>query len=181
VRSLALVLSGAAALAVVAGCKTMSPADDLAKLPSAAAGDSSLGRCPGNDAVYTQAQLADVMAQPQRGAERMPNGVVPVAIDNHNRLVAIGSDDDLTAALHRTAYVTAVAIIDTSGAVLPGTVVITESDGYDLSHAVCAAMPHMSFAAARDQGRKVRALYREEFELYRTFDSSGSPRIATRF
>lgn len=179
-RSLVFVLSGATALAVVAGCRTASPADDLARIPQAAVGDSSLGRCPGTDAVYSQAQLADVMPQPSRPAERVPNGVVPVAVDIHYRLVAIGSDDDLTSALHRTAYVTAVAIIDTAGAVLPGSVVITESDGYDLSHAVCAAMPHMTFTAARDQGRKVRSLYREEFELYRTYDPSGG-RIATRW
>jgi CBS domain-containing protein len=163
-------LGGWAAVAVAAGCRTASPVDDLARLPTAAAGDSALGRCPGSDAVYTQAQLADVMSKPARAAERVLNGVVPVAVDNHNRLVAIGSDHDLTSALHRTAYVTAVAIVDTAGAVVPGSVVITESDGYDLSHAVCTAMPHMQFTSARDGGRKVRALYREEFELYRTLD-----------
>jgi hypothetical protein len=146
----------------------------LAKLPKAAAEDSSLGRCPGNDAVYTQAQLSDVMPQPSHPAERVANGVVPIAIDSKFRLVAIGSDQDLTSAIHRTAYVTAVAIIDTAGAVVPGTVVITSSDGFDLSRAVCTAMPHMAFVAARDDGRKVRSLYREEFELYRTLDSSGN-------
>jgi hypothetical protein len=180
VRSLAFVLSSAAALAVVAGCRTASPADELAKIPAAAAGDSSLGRCPGNDAVYTQAQLADVVAQPTHPAERVPNGVVPVAIDIHYRLVAMGSDMDLAAALHRTAYVTAVAIIDTAGTVLPGSVVITESDGYDMSRAVCSAMPHMAFTTARDQGKKVRALYREEFELYRTLDPNESHTVAAR-
>ena len=179
-RGLAFVLSSAAALAVVAGCRTASPADELAKLPGVAAGDSSLGRCPGNDAVYTQAQLADVVPQPMHAPERVPNGVVPVAIDSHSRLVAIGSDMDLAASLHRTAYVTAVAIIDTAGAVLPGSVVITESDGYDMSRAVCTAMPHMAFTAARDQGKKVRALYREEFELYRTLDPNESHTVAAR-
>jgi hypothetical protein len=178
VRSLVWVLGGAAMLMVaVAGCRTASPADDLAKIPTVAAGDSSLGRCPGNDAVYTQAQLADVVAQPSHPAERVANGVVPIAVDSKFRLVAIGSDEDLTSAIHRTAYVTAVAIIDTAGAVVPGTVVITESDGYDLSRAVCTAMPHMAFTPAHQDGRKVRALYREEFELYRTLDPNGN-RIA---
>jgi hypothetical protein len=180
VRSLVWVLgSGAALAALVSGCKTASPADDLARIPQAAAGDSALGRCPGNDAVYTQAQLADVLAQPTHPAERVANGVVPVAIDSKYRLVAIGSDQDLTSAIHRTAYVTAVAIIDTAGAVLPGTVVITASDGYDLSRAVCTAMPHMAFTAAREDGRKVRSLYREEFEMYRTLDPNGN-RVAWR-
>jgi hypothetical protein len=170
-------LGGWAAVAVAAGCRTGSPADDLAKIPTAAAGDSSLGRCPGNDAVYTQAQLADVVPRPTHPAERVLNGVVPIAIDNHYRLVAIGSDHDLTSALHRTAYVTAVAIVDTAGAVVPGTVVITESDGYELSHAVCTSMPHMAFTPAREEGRHVRSLYREEFELYRTVDP-GAPAVA---
>jgi hypothetical protein len=181
VRSLVWVLGGAATLTVaVAGCRTASPADDLAKLPTAAAGDSSLGRCPGNDAVYTQAQLADVMPQPSHPAERMANGVVPIAVDSKFRLVAIGSDQDLTSSIHRTAYVTAVAIIDTTGAVVPGSVVITESDGYDLSRAVCTAMPHMAFTSGQNDGRKVRSLYREEFELYRTLDPNGN-RIAVRW
>jgi hypothetical protein len=172
-RGLALVLGGAAVVScVVSGCKTASPAEELARIPKAAAGDSSLGRCPGNE-VYTQAQLSDVMDQPSRPAERVPNGVVPIAIDSKYRLVAIGSDQDLTSAIHRTAYVTAVAIIDTSGTVLPGTVVITASDGFDLSRAVCTAMPHMAFTPARDEGKKVRSLYREEFELYRTLDPNG--------
>jgi hypothetical protein len=176
-RGLALVLGGAAVMGVVSvavsGCKTMSPAEELAKIPKAAAGDSALGRCPGNE-VFSQGQLSDVVEQPSHPAERVPNGVVPIAIDSKYRLVAIGSDQDLTSAIHRTAYVTAVSIVDTAGNVVPGTVVITSSDGFDLSRAVCTAMPHMAFIPARDDGKKVRALYREEFEMYRTLDPNGN-------
>jgi hypothetical protein len=45
--------------------------------------------------------------------------------------------------------------------------VVTESDDPALTRGICEALPHMRFRAAEDDGRKVRALYREEFVFYR--------------
>jgi hypothetical protein len=168
-RGRGLVVGGAAALGglVALGCATVNPADELVKVPQAAAHDSSLGRCPETKNLDI-GSVNDVVEQPGRPAARIDNGVEAVARDDKFRVIAIGYGDEYQNVVFPAAmYVTGVAIIDTTGHPVKGSLVITRSDGVALSHGLCEAFPHMVFHPAKENGRKVRALYRETFVFYR--------------
>ncbi len=162
---------GFACLAL-AGCVTPPrPADELADLPARAQTDSALGRCPDARSVDVGG-IANVVAEPEVPAERVQNGVDAVARDSVFRLVAVTLDDDQDPPFgnHGTFHAAAVVIIDTSGHPVRGSVVVTQSEGMVATRALCEALPHMVFHAARDEGRKVRSLYREDFVFYRVRD-----------
>jgi hypothetical protein len=153
--------------AIVAGCTTPPrAADELAAVPARAAKDSALGRCRDSRNVDL-GRLTDVVADPEDPADRINDGVTAVARDSAFRVIAMTDNDDgLPTGYHGTLHATAVAIIDTLGRTVRGSVVVTQSDGMEVTRAVCEAFPHMRFHPARDGGRKVRALYREEFVFY---------------
>jgi hypothetical protein len=163
-----LVVAGLATL-VVSGCASAPrPADELAAVPARAAKDSTVGRCADSRNVDI-GSIADVVEDPERPAERLKNGIDAVARDTAYRVVAmtLSPDDDPPFLDHGALRVTAVAIIDTSGHPVAGSVVVTDSDDPALTRGICEALPHMRFRAAQNGGRKVRALYREEFTFYR--------------
>jgi hypothetical protein len=159
----------ASASLVLAGCAPAPrPADELAAVPARAAKDSTVGRCVETRNVDIGA-IGDVAENPQQAARRIENGVDAVARDTAYRIVAmtLSPDDSPPFPEHGAMRATAVAIIDTAGRPVPGSVVVTESDDMALTRGLCDAMPHMRFHPALDNGRKVRALYREEFVFYR--------------
>lgn len=154
---------------VLAGCASAPrPADELAAVPARAAKDSTVGRCADVRNVDVGA-ISDVVADPEQPAKRIENGVDAVARDTDYSVVAmtLSPDDDPPFLQHGALRATAVAIIDTSGHPVRGSVVVTESDDMALTRGLCDAMPHMRFRPAQESGRKVRALYREEFTFYR--------------
>jgi hypothetical protein len=163
-------LAGAGLMSLaLAGCASAPrPADELAALPARAAKDSTIGRCAEVRDVDI-GPLSDVVENPSRAAQRIDDGVDAVARDSAYRVVAmtLSPDDDPPFGEHGALRVTAVAIIDTAGHPVKGSVVVTESDDPALTRGICEALPHMRFRAAEDNGRKVRALYREEFVFYR--------------
>jgi len=141
------------------------PADELAALPAAAARDSALGRCPGSQRLDI-GPVADVVTDPQHGVRR---------IDDPTPVIFDSTDHVLVRALGRpysqyfvpgATYATAVAIIDTAGRVVPGSVVVTQSDGMQATRSVCATVPLLEYKAARQDGRKVRALYSEQYVFF---------------
>lgn len=154
---------------VVAGCASAPrPADELAAVPARAAKDSTIGRCA--DSRNTDVgSITDVVTDPERPAIRIENGVDAIARDSAYRVIAmtLSPDDDPPFTEHGAMRVTAVAIIDTTGHPVKGSVVVTESDDAALTRGICEMMPHMRFHPAQNEGRKVRALYREEFIFYR--------------
>lgn len=154
---------------VLAGCASgPRPADELAAVPARAQKDSTIGRCA--DSRNTDiGSIADVVENPERPATRVENGVDAVARDTGYRVVAmtLSPEDDPPFGDHGALRVTAVAIIDTTGRPVKGSVVVTESDDAALTRGICEMMPHMKFRPAQNGGRKVRALYREEFIFYR--------------
>lgn len=154
---------------VVAGCASAPrPADELAAVPARAAKDSTIGRCA--DSRNTDVgSITDVVTDPERPAVRIENGVDAIARDSAYRVIAmtLSPDDDPPFTGHGAMRVTAVAIIDTTGHPVKGSVVVTESDDAALTRGICEMMPHMRFHPAQNEGRKVRALYREEFIFYR--------------
>lgn len=153
--------------AMALGCASANPADELAGIPQAAAKDPSLGRCAETKNVDI-GSVEDVVEQPGHPASRIDNGVEAVARDSQFRVIAIGYGDEYHNVVFPSAmYVTGVAIIDTAGHPVKGSLVITKSDGLPLSKGLCEAFPHMVFHPARDNGRKVRSLYRETFVFYR--------------
>jgi hypothetical protein len=113
--------------------------------------------------------INDVAADPEVPAKRIVDGVDAVARDTAYRVIAmtLSPDDDPPFLDHGALRATAVAIIDTAGRPVEGSVVVTESDDMALTRGICDAMPHMRFRPAQENGRKVRALYREEFVFYR--------------
>lgn len=154
---------------VLADCASSPrPADELAAVPGRAAKDSTVGRCVETRNVDIGA-IGDVVEDPQQPAKRIENGIDAVARDTAYRVVAmtLSPNDDPPFTDHGALRATAVAIIDTGGRPVPGSVVVTESDDMALTRGICEAMPHMRFRPAQDNGRKVRALYREEFVFYR--------------
>jgi hypothetical protein len=154
---------------VLAGCASgPRPADELAALPARAAKDSTIGRCADTRNVDI-GPINDVVENPERPAQRIEDGVDAVARDSAYRVVAmtLSPDDDPPFMEHGALRVTAVAIIDTAGHPVKGSVVVTESDDAALTRGICEAFPHMRFHPAQDNGRKVRSLYREEFVFYR--------------
>lgn len=166
-----LVRSGLVALtslALINCVSTPRPADELAAVPARAARDSTVGRCIETRNVDI-GSIGDVVEDPQQPAKRIENGIDAVARDTAYRVVAmtLSPDDDPPFTDHGALRATAVAIIDTAGHPVPGSVVVTESDDMALTRGICEAMPHMRFRPAQDNGRKVRALYREEFVFYR--------------
>jgi len=166
-----LASSGLVALAslVLAGCASAPrAADELAGLPTRAAKDSTVGRCAEARNVDIGA-INDVVSDPQQPAKRLENGVDAVARDTDYSVVAmtLSPDDDPPFTHHGALRVTAVAIIDTAGRPVAGSVVVTASDDMALTRGICDAMPHMKFRPAQERGRKVRALYSEEFVFYR--------------
>ena len=166
-----LALAGCASglVLALAGCAPgPRAADELAAVPARAAKDSTVGRCIETRNVDIGA-LGDVVEDPQQPAKRIEDGVDAVARDSVYRVVAmtLSPDDDPPFMQHGALRATAVAIIDTSGRVVGGSVVVTESDDMALTRGICEAMPHMRFRPAEENGRKARALYREEFLFYR--------------
>jgi hypothetical protein len=154
---------------VLAGCASgPRPADELAALPARAAKDSTIGRCADARNVDI-GPINDVVENPEHPAQRIDDGVDAVARDSAYRVVAmtLSPDDDPPFMEHGALRVTAVAIIDTLGHPVKGSVVVTESDDAALTRGICETFPHMRFHPAHDNGRKVRALYREEFVFYR--------------
>lgn len=154
---------------VLAGCASSPrPADELAAVPARAAKDSTIGRCADSRNTDIGA-LTDVVTDPERPATRIENGVDAIARDSAYRVVAmtLSPDDDPPFNEHGALRVTAVAIIDTAGHPVTGSVVVTASDDAALTRGICEMMPHMRFHPAQNEGRKVRALYREEFIFYR--------------
>jgi hypothetical protein len=154
---------------VLAGCASAPrPADELAALPARASKDSTIGRCADSRNVDIGA-ISDVVSDPERPAVRIENGVDAIARDTAYRVVAmtLSPDDDPPFGEHGAMRVSAVAIIDTTGHPVKGSVVVTESDDAALTRGICEMMPHMRFRPAQNDGRKVRALYREEFIFYR--------------
>jgi hypothetical protein len=117
--------------------------------------------------------INDVVSNPERPAKRLENGVDAVARDTDYTVVAmtLSPDDEPPFTHHGVLRATAVAIIDTTGRPVAGSVVVTESDDMALTHGICDAMPHMRFRPAQENGRKVRALYSEEFVFYRVRSS----------
>jgi hypothetical protein len=171
IRARCLASAGLVLLAslVLAGCASAPrPADELAALPARAAKDSTVGRCVETRNVDIGA-IGDVVEDPSQPAKRIENGVDAVARDTAYRVVAmtLSPDDDPPFLDHGALRATAVAIIDTSGRPVPGSVVVTEADDMALTRGLCEAVPHMRFRPAQEGGRKVRALYREEFTFYR--------------
>lgn len=153
----------------LAGCASAPrPADELAAVPARAAKDSTVGRCIETRNVDIGA-INDVVEDPQQPAKRIEDGVDAVARDSAYRVVAmtLSPDDDPPFMQHGALRATAVAIIDTAGRVVRGSVVVTESDDMALTRGICEALPYMRFHPAQQNGRKVRALYREEFVFYR--------------
>ncbi|HZS61012.1 MAG TPA: hypothetical protein VFA43_17175 [Gemmatimonadaceae bacterium] len=153
---------------VLAACASgPRPADELAAVPARAAKDSTVGRCIETRNVDIGA-IGDVVEDPQQPAKRI-EGVDIVARDSAYRVIAmtLSPDDDPPFGHHGGLRATAVAIVDTAGHPVPGSVVVTESDDMALTRGICDAMPHMRFRPALENGRKVRALYREEFVFYR--------------
>jgi hypothetical protein len=164
-----LVVAGFATTLVVAGCASAPrPADELAAVPARAAKDSTVGRCAESRNVDI-GPIGDVVADPERAPQRIENGIDAIARDTAYRVVAmtLSPDDDPPFQDHGALRVTAVAIIDTAGHPVPGSVVVTDSDNPALISGICETMPHMRFRPAWSGGRKVRALYREEFLFYR--------------
>ena len=157
-----------ASLVLVSCASTPRPADELAAVPARAAKDSSVGRCAEARNVDIGA-IGDVVEDPQVPAKRIENGIDAVARDTDYSIVAmtLSPDDDPPFVNHGALRATGVAIIDTTGRPVPGSVVVTESDNMALTRGLCEAMPHMRFRPAQVNGRKVRALYREEFVFYR--------------
>jgi hypothetical protein len=154
---------------VLAACASgPRPADELAAVPARAAKDSTVGRCVEMRNVDIGA-IGDVVEDPSQPAKRIEDGVDAVARDSAYRVVAMTlSPDDDPPFLNRGAlHATGVAIIDTTGRPVPGSVVVTASDDMALTRGICEAMPRMRFRPAQVNGRKVRALYREEFTFYR--------------
>jgi hypothetical protein len=171
IRARCLASAGLVSLAslVLAACAS-SPraADELAAVPARAAKDSTVGRCIETRNVDIGA-IEDVVEDPQEPAKRIENGVDAVARDSAYRIVAmtLSPDDDPPFLDHGALRATAVAIIDTAGRAVRGSVVVTASDDMVLTRSLCEAVPHMRFRPALENGKKVRALYREEFVFYR--------------
>jgi hypothetical protein len=154
---------------VLAGCASAPrAADELAAVPGRAAKDSTVGRCVETRNADIGA-ISDVVEDPSQPAKRIEDGVDAVARDSAYRVVAmtLSPDDDPPFLDHGALRATGVAIIDTTGRPVPGSVVVTESEDMALTRGICDAMPHMRFHPAQESGRKVRALYREEFTFYR--------------
>jgi len=154
---------------VLAGCASAPrPADELAAVPARAAKDSTVGRCAEARNVDIGA-INDVVEDPEVPARRIENGVDAIARDTAYAVVAmtLSPDDDPPFTNHGALRAAAVAIIDTSGRPVTGSVVVSESDDMALTRGLCDAVPHMRFHPALQNGRKVRALYREEFVFYR--------------
>ncbi len=154
---------------VLAGCASAPrPADELAAVPARVAKDSTIGRCADSRNADI-GSIADVVTDPERAPVRLENGVDAVARDTAYRVVAmmVSRNDDPPFGDHGAMRVTAVAIIDTTGHPVKGSVVVTASDDAALTRGICEMMPHMRFHPAQHEGRKVRALYREEFIFYR--------------
>jgi len=163
--------SVAAMAVIVPACASapVRPADELASLAAASAKDSALGRCPDSRGVDI-GPVDDVVASPQHGAQRLDNGKRPTVDDTTTglRLEGIGtpwSKYNFPDARHATA----VAIIDTTGHAVTGSVVITKSDGMAITRGLCAVFPQLVFEPATENGRKVRALYRETFAFFRPY------------
>ena len=160
---------GALASLALAGCASAPrAADELAAVPARAAKDSTVGRCVETRNVDIGA-IGDVVEDPQQPAKRIEDGVDAVARDSAYRVVAmtLSPDDDPPFMQHGSLRATAVAIVDTAGRPVAASVVVTESDDMSLTRGLCEAVPHMRFRPALVNGRKVRALYREEFTFYR--------------
>ncbi len=136
------------------------PADELAAVPARAAKDSTVGRCAAMRDVDIGA-INDVVEDPEQPAKRIENGVDAVARDTDYSVVAmtLSPDDYPPFSNHGALRATAVAIIDTAGRPVAGSVVVTESDDMALTRGICEAMPHMRFRPAQEAGRRVRALY----------------------
>jgi len=170
-------LTATAALMAACASAPVRPADELASLAAASAKDSALGRCPDSRTVDI-GSVDDVVASPQHGAQRLDNGKRPMVDDTTTglRLEGIGapwSKYNFPDARHATA----VAIIDTTGHAVTGSVVITKSDGMAITRGLCAVFPQLVFEPAMENGRKVRALYRETFAFFRPYrfiQSAGS-------
>lgn len=167
-RASAGLVASLVGLGLAACASAPRPADELAAVPARAAKDSTVGRCVESRNVDIGA-IGDVVEDPQQPAKRIENGVDAVARDSAYRVVAmtLSPDDDPPFTEHGALSATVVAIIDTAGRPVPGSVVVTESDDMALTRGICEAMPHMRFHPAQENGRKVRALYREDFVFYR--------------
>jgi hypothetical protein len=124
-----------------------------------------VGPCRGAT-VPDSALLSTVVAKPDAKPRRLPVGPGVTVDQGAFRLAT--PDDQFHNMEGHPRRVGVMAVIDTTGQVVPGTVAITSSSSGELAQAVCEAFPGMKFKPAKKGNALVLAQYEEKLEFLGT-------------
>jgi hypothetical protein len=128
-----------------------------------------IGRCPDKPAPDS-ATLAGVIAKPDKKPRRLDSNIQITAGQGAYRLET--PDDQFHNVEGHPRRVGVMAVIDSTGRVLPGSVTITSSSSGELAMAVCRAFADLRFRPGQKGGAMVFAPYSETLEFIGTSATS---------
>jgi hypothetical protein len=146
----------------------------LALAPAIAFAQDAKGPCPG--AVGPNSALDGNVSKPDRKPRRKEDGIVPI-VQTGQFVMSTPMDEDRNVAdgsIPR--IVVLIAVVDTTGKIIPTSAEISESPSPGLSQAVCQAALQMQFVPALLHGQKVAAIYKERFAFHQAHMDINAPR-----
>ena len=146
----------------------------LALAPAIAFAQDAKGPCPG--AVGPNSALDGDVSKPDRKPRRKEDGIVPI-VQTGQFVMSTPMDEDRNVAdgsIPR--IVVLIAVVDTTGKIIPTSAEISESPSPGLSQGVCQASLQMQFVPALLHGQKVAAIYKERFAFHQAHMDINAPR-----